>query len=363
MQIRRVRTEDPDLDRFVSECWRPYHEDLSETVAEHALADDLDRDAVVERHRDRLESPSKRLWVAVEGGDAAASLATTDATFAGFVRTRLAPSPRRFDWPVRLAIRDVWVRESFRGTGLAEDLLGRAVRQAREDGCDELTVDVATDNDRAIAFFEALGFETRGFRMRVPVDAVSDDLADTDPVSGDDASLQLRRVRVDEAVMRRFVAECWEPFWRDLGEAVGKRHLSPDLDRDRLVADLLDSYDVPDRRCWTVLDECEDPAADLDEVDAVFAGWLNAGLEPTDRFLDPPDRLFLGNLYLKPAYRGSGLADRLVARAVEYAREEGCVELCLDVELANDRARAYYEKLGFEPHRRRMAVPLESIAL
>lgn len=362
MQIRRVRNERPERRRYVEGCWVPFHDDLRAIDATHRLVDDLDLGDVVEYHHDLLESPSDRLWIALEDVDDPMSpLSTVDATFAGFLRTSLEPSPERFDWTDRLEISALWVRESDRGSGLADELTGRAIQQAQEDGCEELTLDVGVDNERAIAYYEKLGFEVRGFRMHAPLEDVA--LEASEPVTDGHSSLKLRRVRVEEAVMRRFVEECWIPFWRDLGEAVGEQHLSSDLDRDALVEELLESYDVPDRRCWVVLDETGDPTDSLAEIDAVFAGWLNAGLEPTEPFLDPPERLFVGNLYVRPRYRGSGLADRLVTRAVQYAREEGCVEFSLGVEAKNERARAYYEKLGFEPFRQRMSVRLDAIDL
>lgn len=362
MQIRRVRGEEADVRRYVEECWLPYHEDLSDTVGAHSLVEDLDTQDVVEFHLDLLDSPSNRLWVALDGvDDPTGSLSTVDATFAGFVRTSLGSSPQQFDWPDRLGVSDLWVRDAYRGSGLADDLIARAVRQAREDGCEELTLDVAIENERATAYFERLGFEVQGFGMCVPLQDVALEAGDGEPATGDRPSVHLRRVRVEEAVMRRFLDECWLPFWRDLGDAVGEQHLSPDLDRDALVEGFLEEYDVPDRRCWVALDDVEDPTVGLDEVDAAFAGWLNAGLDPSDRFLDPPERLFVGNLYVGPSYRGSGLADRLVRRAMQYAREEGCTELSLGVEADNERAMAYYEKLGFEPHRRRMSVPLDAV--
>ena len=179
-------------------------------------------------------------------------------------------------------------------------------------------------------------------------------------MSDSSSSILVRRVRAKTEVMERFVEECWMPFWRDLGEAVGEQLLSTEFDREELVESFVDSYDVSDRRCWVTLDEVDEPTAGLDEIDAVFAGWINAGIEPTDPFLDPPDRLYIGNLYVRPAYRGSGLADQLVARAVQYAQEEGCVELTLDVERDNERALAYYEKLGFEAARYSMSASLSS---
>jgi ribosomal protein S18 acetylase RimI-like enzyme len=362
MQIRRVRNEEAALHRFVEQCWIPYREELSEAVASHSLSDGLDVQEIVEFYLDLLDSPAHRLWVALDdAGDPATSLSAGDATFAGFVQTRLEASPEHLDWPDRLTVSNVWVHESYRRAGLTDDLLARVRQQAREDGCAELTLDVAIENERATACFENVGFEVRGFGMRVPRQDVTLEISESEPMTGTHSSIHLRRVRVEEEAMHRFVEECWVPFWEDLGDAVGEQHLSQQIDRNALVEELLEAYDVPDRRCWVALDGVEDATVPLDETDAVFAGWLNAGIEPGSQFLDPPERLFIGNLYVDSAFRGSGLADHLVLRALQYAREDGCSELSLGVEANNDRARAYYEKLGVEPHRQRMAVSIDAV--
>lgn len=360
MQIRRVRNDEDALRRYVQECWLPYQQELSETVPAHTLVDDLDEQAVVESYIDLLDSPSNRLWILIDD-DRTESFSMASDTPAGFVRTTLQPSPQQFDWPLKLSVDDFWVRPRYRGSEVAADLLARVVQQAREDGATALTIDVSVDNERAIAFAEKHGLEVQGRRLHVPLQDVA--LDTTGPSSAEENGWLIRRIRAEEAVMRQFVEECWLPFWRDLGDAVGEDHLSPDFDRDALVEELLDGYDVPDRRCWVALDDVRDRTTRLDEIDAVFAGWINAGLEPTSEFLDPPERLFIGNLYAQPDYRGSGLADELVARALQCAREEGCTELSLGVEVDNERAMAYYQKLGFEPLRQRMAVQLDSLVL
>lgn len=364
MQIRRVRNEEEALRCYIEQCWLPYHEELSNTVAPHSLVDDLDLEAVVEFFLDRLDSPSHRLWIAFDDAeDPTASLSSAGATFAGFVETELKPCPQHFDWADKLRISDLWVRDSYRGSGLADDLMTRVLQQAREDGCAELTIDVAVGNERALAYAETCGFEVRAFGMRVPLSDVTLDVSVPEPMSGRHASVTLRRLRVEADAIDTFVEKSWLPFWRDMGDAVGEELVSEDLDRDALVEEHLESYDVPDRRCWIALDGLEDVTVPLSETDAVFAGWLNAGLEPVDRFLDPPARLFIGNLYLRASYRGTGLADHLVLRAMQYAREEGCDELTLGVHSDNDRALEYYEKLGFEPDRQRMAAQLDAVDL
>jgi ribosomal protein S18 acetylase RimI-like enzyme len=361
MQIRRVRRDEAEIRRYVTDCWLSFQEELSRLEETHVLADDA-TEAAVEYHLEELDSPESRLWVALDDvGEETASLSEIDATFAGLVRTQTHPSPQRFDWPDRVEIEDCWVRERYRGTGLADRLVARAVQHAREDGCPEFTLTVGVDNERAVSYFETLGFEVQGFGMRVSLADLRLSL-DSGPARDADAP-HLRRVRAEEPVLRRFVEECWLPFWRDMSEAVGEQHLDPELDREALLEQLVERYDSPDRRCWVALDGAGDPATPLADVSATFAGWIRAGPAPSDRFLDPAERLLVSHLYAGPDYRGTGLTDQLVARAVQYAREEGCVDLVLGVEAGNDRALAYYEKLGFEPFEQRMAVPLGDLGL
>ena len=361
MQMRRVRTDEKEIRRYVEECWFPYQEAVSERVSTYSLVDELDTADVVEYHLEELDSPSVRVWVALDGvEESTVALSETDATFAGFIRTSVAPNPDRFTWPERLQIRDLWVRECNRGTGLADNLVERASQQAREAGCEELSLKVSTANERAVSYFETLGFGEQGYGMTVPL---ADVALERDDCCEDYSDIRFRRLRIEEGAIERFIDECWLPFWEDMGEATGREYLDSDLDRAVLVEELSDSYDVPDRRCWIALVDPEDEAAPLEEVDAEFAGWINAGQEPTDEYLDSSERLFIGNLYVAPAYRGTGLVDELVERAMQYAREEGCGKFSLGVEATNERAKAYYEKLGFEPYGQTMTVSLDSVEL
>ncbi|EMA36321.1 GNAT family N-acetyltransferase [Halobiforma nitratireducens] len=48
------------------------------------------------------------------------------------------------------------------------------------------------------------------------------------------------------------------------------------------------------------------------------------------------------------------LSEELIERAGSRAHETGCDESELEVNVENDRALAFYEKLGFEPSRHTM---------
>lgn len=62
------------------------------------------------------------------------------------------------------------------------------------------------------------------------------------------------------------------------------------------------------------------------------------------------DAAVLNELYLQPAARGSGVADDLLTAALSLARDQRLPldRLVLDVDRENERARAFYERHGFE---------------
>lgn len=60
-----------------------------------------------------------------------------------------------------------------------------------------------------------------------------------------------------------------------------------------------------------------------------------------------PARLELRKMYLRPDARGTGLAARLLAEAVAFARSVGARELVLDTASTMQRAMAFYERYGF----------------
>ena len=173
MKLLRLPADEAAARRFSEELWLPYHRDLEATVADHALVGDDEEeivDAEVEFRLRRLEEESYRLWVAVDDAAEEVDLAAGDGELVGFVATSVDEAPSVFDRPDRLVVGDIYVRESSRGSGLARDLMARAKRRAAETDCSELVLDVDVDNERALAFYEKMGFETLRRRMRVAVD-------------------------------------------------------------------------------------------------------------------------------------------------------------------------------------------------
>ena len=57
--------------------------------------------------------------------------------------------------------------------------------------------------------------------------------------------------------------------------------------------------------------------------------------------------VLLVSMWVDPSLRGSGVADALAGSVIAWARERGAREVVLDVGEHNERARGFYERLGF----------------
>lgn len=176
VKIQPLPADEGAVRRYVEELWLSYHHDLEAIVDNHALADNVDLISEEVTFRlNRLKEESYRAWVAVdETSDEVTkrddSLTDGDGSFVGFITTNVDESPSVFERPSRLVIGDIYVREPYRGTGLANELIDHATDRARETECEELALDVDVENERAIAFYESLGFEIHRHRMRVAID-------------------------------------------------------------------------------------------------------------------------------------------------------------------------------------------------
>lgn len=59
--------------------------------------------------------------------------------------------------------------------------------------------------------------------------------------------------------------------------------------------------------------------------------------------------VLIKNIYIEEAYRGRGLARRLLDEAKRWGRERGLHAMQLNVYAANRLAMDFYEKMGFRP--------------
>lgn len=79
-----------------------------------------------------------------------------------------------------------------------------------------------------------------------------------------------------------------------------------------------------------------------------FDGHRAVGMASGGRYVPMPEARWLYGMFVTPAYRGTGVAHDLVRVVAQWAREESADILGLHVTASIARARAFYEKLGFE---------------
>ncbi|MFC7187622.1 GNAT family N-acetyltransferase [Halorubrum yunnanense] len=147
--------------------------------------------------------------------------------------------------------------------------------------------------------------------------------------------------------------DCKLAFERGLGENTGGDDKATvyeakltDGYRDRWL-DWVDRCVADDERCVTVAVD----AANL--VGYVFV--------LPERLAMIWDAAVINELYVAPDYRGTGVADDLMAAAVALAADQSLPldRVVLDVDPANERAQAFYDRYGFESWGEMVARPVD----
>jgi ribosomal protein S18 acetylase RimI-like enzyme len=87
------------------------------------------------------------------------------------------------------------------------------------------------------------------------------------------------------------------------------------------------------------------------EQDGHVCGFIWGSLMAT---LVDPRVGYIKNVYLAPHLRGSGHAQRLMQVLEDWFWDQGAEKIMLDASMVNERAVAFYEKVGYEIERVRM---------
>jgi len=153
----------------------------------------------------------------------------------------------------------------------------------------------------------------------------------------------------DPATDAEGLYDCKRAFERGLGENTGgdekasvyEGKLTDDY-RDRWLAWVGRCVD-DDERCVTVAVAEGSESGEEEVVGYVFV--------LPERLTMIWDAAVINELYVAPAHRGTGVADDLMAAAVDLAADQSLPldRIVFDVDPANELARAFYDRHGFEP--------------
>lgn len=157
----------------------------------------------------------------------------------------------------------------------------------------------------------------------------------------------VRRLR--EGDVRPLVEDLWLPFAREMEPIAERNALADDVDLVAAgVEHRRDRLDDDEAVTWVAV--AEGGTGD----DGRLVGYIAASVASSAPVFAAGDRLHVGELYVREPHRGEGVAGDLLDRVDAAAAARGCERVTLDVDVGNERAKAFYEKLGFSVARHRM---------
>jgi diamine N-acetyltransferase len=108
---------------------------------------------------------------------------------------------------------------------------------------------------------------------------------------------------------------------------------------DEFIVHMRDRLNQPD---WRAL---------IAEVDGLPVGYATTLISkrPENPFAHPGEHIVVDNISVEPDYRSQGVGEALMEQVYVLAREEGIQRVTLTVWAFNERAIAFYERLGFKP--------------
>ncbi len=87
-----------------------------------------------------------------------------------------------------------------------------------------------------------------------------------------------------------------------------------------------------------------------DQEKSEVAGYLYAHYDNIDYFTDMTPECEIEVIYLKPSYRGMGIADFLIKDSLVWANKHGITRIKTGIYFSNMSSRKLFERNKFEPY-------------
>jgi aminoglycoside 6'-N-acetyltransferase I len=144
-------------------------------------------------------------------------------------------------------------------------------------------------------------------------------------------------IRIAKPSDRHQLARLREALWPD---ASAEEHAR------ELVQLLMDETSAPTPAILLVAESNESPS---ETGEAMLVGFLEADLRSHADGCDTSRPVgFIEGWYVVEDYRRQGIAKRLLARAEDWARAQGCLEMASDTWIDNELSQRVHEALGYE---------------
>ena len=127
-----------------------YHEKIDKLL----LINDATRMNIKQENLKRFANPNFKIF-----------LAKTENRFVGIITLYVQSIPHINPNKKFLRIEDLFVVAECRNRGVAKQLMDKCYLFAREAGIENLSLNVLSNNEAAVAFYKKMGFETSALKM------------------------------------------------------------------------------------------------------------------------------------------------------------------------------------------------------
>lgn len=119
---------------------------------------------------------------------------------------------------------------------------------------------------------------------------------------------------------------------------------------ETLKPDPISYYDIEE------MIDAADVAVYVAEVDNQIVSSAYAKIKTGKPYLQHNEYVYLGFMFVRPAYRGKGINGMIMDKLKEWTKSKNLTEIRLDVYADNDAAIRAYEKAGLKKHMTTMRV-------
>ncbi|UTF55674.1 GNAT family N-acetyltransferase [Natronosalvus rutilus] len=155
MDLRPIRAT--EIQEVVRNLWRPFAEDMESRNKRFELADDAEQ-AMASNFSNGLRQDDVFIFVA-----------EVDNEVIGYLLFEIRDAPPIFTRERDCALDQLYVKPEYRGEGIGQALIDRAVMIGEEKGAETIVLTIDAKNEGALKFFDDLGYNIWRHHLFKPI--------------------------------------------------------------------------------------------------------------------------------------------------------------------------------------------------
>ncbi|MFO7794457.1 MAG: GNAT family N-acetyltransferase [Candidatus Nanohaloarchaea archaeon] len=156
--------------------------------------------------------------------------------------------------------------------------------------------------------------------------------------------MNLRRASIEDA--EEIVLELWLPLAREMEDISDYNELADELNKEELID--YRKNKLKEDNSVTVVSESEE----------ALTGFATISTKERSEIFSRGKYAKVNEIYVKKDFRKQGIASELLDKLFERAKELGCEQIELNVNVENEAAKELYKNKGFDSEKIKMVKDL-----